>query len=284
MNNVLVVSNFNAGRKKALMHKKTLMKFLLANCEKFRFVSIDEFSELNIDEFDTIIVIGGDGTVNKVASKIIGTDKALVIIPSGTANLLAANLCIPFNLKKNLKRLKQKNIKVIDVIDVNGACCVLRTGFGYDSDIICKTVQSIKNKFGYFAYFIAGIIFALRLKKKTYEIEINDGTKQIDATCLIVANAANMYRNIISVGNNSKVDDGIFEVFILKTQNPIIFFIEFLFIILGLRRNNSRAEYYKTDKLTVKNNWCVSHVDGEKRILKGDINIKLLPNKLRVYY
>ena len=57
MNNVLVVSNFNAGRKKALMHKKALMKFLLKTCEKFRFVSIEEFNELNIEEFDTIIAI-----------------------------------------------------------------------------------------------------------------------------------------------------------------------------------------------------------------------------------
>ena len=158
MNKVLVVFNYNAGRKQAVIHKKMIHDFLFKRGYKFKFVSIDEFMSNDFDEFDTIIAVGGDGTVNKVAQMVAFTDKTLAIIPTGTANLLAAKLGIPTNLRKNLKILSKENIKKIDALKINDEQCVLRCGFGYDSDIICKTPQSLKNRFGYLAYFIAGVI------------------------------------------------------------------------------------------------------------------------------
>ena len=61
MNNVLVVSNFNAGRKKALKYRKTLQKFLLKNAKSFKFVSVDEIEPQLFLLFDSVIVMGGDG-------------------------------------------------------------------------------------------------------------------------------------------------------------------------------------------------------------------------------
>lgn len=283
MDNVLVISNFNAGRKKAILYKKLLTKFLLSNSKKFKFISIDEFDSTIISDFDTIITIGGDGTVNKAVSKIIGTSKELICLPSGTANLLAYNLGMTNSLKTNLKIVENGNKKKIDVIKINDKYSVLRCGIGYDSDIICKTPQSIKNKFGYLSYFVAGILFALRLKTKSYNLKFNGKIMKANASCIIISNASNMYRNIISTAKNSKVDDGLLDIFILKTQNPIVFFYEFIRILLNIKSNNSRAEYYQTDSIYFTNNWTACHIDGEKQILKGDTLIEIYPKKLTVY-
>lgn len=284
MKNALVVFNYNSGRKQAVLYKKMLHKFLLKRCHKFKFVSIEEFENAMSEEFDTIFAVGGDGTVNQVAKAVVGTDKTLAIIPSGTANLLAAKLGISTNLKKTLKIIDNNDVKKIDILDVNESLCALRTGFGYDSDIICKTPQSLKNKFGYFAYFIAGIIFALRLTPKTYDITMNDRDLRIKATCIIVANAANMYLDLVSVAKDSELDDGYFDVFIMKAKNPITFFFEFLRIMLNIKTNNSRAKYYKTQKMTIKNDWTTCHIDGEKTKLKDDIKINMIPEALKVFY
>lgn len=283
MNCVLIVTNFDAGRKTAVKCKKKVIDFVLNYTKSFKFVNIDEFKELDITPYDTILAMGGDGTVNKVLPYLINTDKVLGIIPCGTANLLAAKLGFSSNLAKNLKIIEKNNIKSIDVMEINEYLCALRCGFGYDSDIICKTPQSLKNKFGYFAYFIAGIIFALKLKNKEYKITIDDETKEVKASCIIIANASNMYKNIVSVGNKSELDDGIGEVFILKTENPIVFFFEFIKIALGIRKNSTIAEYKKFEKLDIKNSWQVSHIDGEKRNLKDNINTKILKKSIQVY-
>ncbi|MBO6181677.1 hypothetical protein J6O86_08340, partial [bacterium] len=61
MKNALVVFNYNAGRKKAILHKKIIHKFLLKRCSLFKFVSIDELDNTDLNGYDTIFAVGGDG-------------------------------------------------------------------------------------------------------------------------------------------------------------------------------------------------------------------------------
>ena len=283
MNCVLIVTNFNAGRKKAIKYKKKVIDFVLKYTKSFKFVDVDELKELDTAHFDTILVMGGDGTVNKVLPHLINTDKILGIIPCGTANLLAAKLGLSYNLKKNLNIIENNNIKKVDVMDINGNLSALRCGFGYDSDIICKTPQSLKNKFGYFAYFIAGIIFALRLQTKSYKIFLGGIEHNVNASCIIFANAANMYKRFGEVASNSEVDDGLIDIFILKTTNPVIFYFVFLGILFNIRKNNFAAEYYKAQNITVENSWTACHIDGEKKNLKDDINIKIINKSVKIF-
>ena len=283
MDCVLIVTNFDAGRKKAIKYKKKVIDFVLKYTKSFKFVDIDEFRETDLSPYDTIFAMGGDGTVNKVVPYIVNTDKVLGIIPCGTANLLAAKLGLSGNINKTLKILDKQNVRKIDVFDINGDKCALRCGFGYDSDIICKTPQSLKNRFGYFAYFIAGIIFGFRLKNREYKMTIDGNTKKVNASCIIFANAANMYKNIVTLGNGAELDDGLMDIFVLKITNPVIFYLEFLSIILGIRNNNSRAEYFKAKNVRIENSWLVCHIDGEKKNLKDDIDIKILEKSVRVF-
>ena len=282
MNNVLIVANFSAGRKQAIKYKKRIQKFLLIRQMYFRFINIDRLQEVDMDLFDTILVVGGDGTVNKVLPYLVNTNKILGIIPCGTANLLASKLGIN-SISKALKVIDKENLRKIDVMTVNDNLSVLRCGIGYDADIIGKTPQSLKNKFGYFAYFVAGIIFALRLKTKEYSIMLNDREGTIKASCIIVANAGNMYKNLFSIAKNCRLDDGLFDIFILKTQNPILFFIEFLKIMFNIKSNNSLAEYHKVKDLKIKNRYCLAHIDGEKMKFSEDLNFKIEHNAINAY-
>ena len=283
MKNVLVINNSNAGRKKAAKYKKLVIQFLLRKNCSFKTIEISKLTSTDFEEFDTVFAIGGDGTVNKVIPYIVNTDKVLGIIPCGTANLLAAKLNIPTNPKKALEIINHSVIKNVDVLKVQDKYSVLRLGLGYDSDIICKTPQSLKNKFGYFAYFLAGILFALRLKQKSYTIFFNDKKLSILATCIIVANAGNMYRNLVSISNNCNLQDGKFEVFILKVKNPITFFIEFLGIIFNYKNSNSKAMYFQTNELLIKKEFSTGHIDGEKQKFKDDIKINIVPKSVKVF-
>ena len=196
--------------------------------------------------------------------------------------MLAARLGIT-SISKALKVIKKEQVTNIDVMTVNNNYSVLRCGLGYDADIIGKTPQSLKNKFGYFAYFIAGIIFALRLKKKYYSIKLDNEERTVEASSIIVANAGNMYRNLFSISKEGKLNDGLLDIFILKTQNPIMFFVEFLKILLNIKTNNSRAEYLKAKEVTIKNNYCLAHIDGEKVKFTEDLKFKIVPKTISIY-
>lgn len=47
---------------------------------------------------EMIVVCGGDGTINEVVNGIAGTHTPLAILPAGTANILAKELGIPWNI------------------------------------------------------------------------------------------------------------------------------------------------------------------------------------------
>lgn len=283
MNKVLIVNNPNAGRKKAIKYKKAVIKFLLRKNVEFKSIEIDELDSDNIKNADYIIAIGGDGTVNKIIPYIINTEKVLGIIPCGTANLLAAKLEIPSSVNRALEVIEKNKISQIDTLKVNDGFSILRIGFGYDSDIIGKTPQSLKNKFGYFAYFLAGILFALRLKQKKYTLFYDNKRLSVLATCIIVANAGNMFKNLVSVSNNCALKDGLFDVFILKVKNPIMFFFEFLMILFNRKLSNSKAMYFQTSELSIKNEFITGHIDGEKRKFKGDIKFNIASQSVKIF-
>lgn len=283
MKNVLVVNNPNSGRRQALKYKKSVLKFLLGKNIRFKSIDMDEIEKTPFDKFDTVIVIGGDGTVNKIIPYVINTGKVIGVIPSGTANLLAAKLKIPANVNKALKVIENGKVTNIDTLKINDKFSVLRFGLGYDSDIICKTPQSLKNRFGYFAYFLAGILFALRLKQKHYTIFYDDKKLSIVATCIIAANAGNMFRDLFSISQKCELNDGLLDIFILKVKNPVMFFIEFLQIIFDKKSSGSKAMYFQTSNFRIKNDITTGHIDGEKTKFKDDIEINIIPKSVKVF-
>ena len=284
MKKILVVENINAGKKNAVSADKIIEEFYLGKDVELNMVGIEDVSEDNVKNSDVIITVGGDGTVNKVVPFAMKFDKPIGVIPCGTANLLSAKLKIPTNFKKALQVIENGQKLKIDVLKVNDNYSVLRTGFGYDADIICKTPQSLKNKFGYFSYFVAGVLFALRLKQQVYHLTYdNDKKLSVLATCLIIANAGNMYKNVVSISKNCRLDDGKFDVFILKVKNPILFFIEFLQIIFDKKSSNSKAMYFQTKNISIKNDYCVCHIDGEKQKIRDNIKIETIPCAVYVF-
>lgn len=284
MKKILVVENINAGKKNAVSADKIIEEFYLRKDVELNIVGIEEVSDDNVKNSDVIITVGGDGTVNKVVPFAMKFDKPIGVIPCGTANLLSAKLKIPTDIKKALQVIENGQKLKIDVLKVNDNYSVLRTGFGYDADIICKTPQSLKNKFGYFSYFVAGVLFALRLKQHVYHLTYDDDKKlSVLATCIIVANAGNMYKNVVSISKNCRLDDGKFDVFVLKVKNPILFFIEFLRIIFDKKSSNSKAMYFQTKNISIKNDYCVCHIDGEKQKIRDNIKIETIPCAVYVF-
>lgn len=68
----------------------------------------------------TIVAAGGDGTLNAIASRLIGTDVAFGVLPFGTLNHFAKDIGIPTDLDAALRTLASGNALAVDVGEVNG--------------------------------------------------------------------------------------------------------------------------------------------------------------------
>ena len=74
-----------------------------------------------IDEFkpQTVIAVGGDGTLAYVAKIILSKKIPLALIPAGSANGMARELGIPLDAEKAMEVIINRKTRLIDVIRIN---------------------------------------------------------------------------------------------------------------------------------------------------------------------
>lgn len=151
------------------------------------------------ENFDIVVAVGGDGTINEVLNGMVGTETALGIIPTGTANDLASYYHIPKDIIKASDLIVARHLQPVDVIGVNGWYYVTAGGIGLPSEVagIANAIKS-KGKSGRVIGQISGsklyilvMIYAL-LKKKAYRnplsICLNDRSLKTNALSLMMDN------------------------------------------------------------------------------------------------
>jgi YegS/Rv2252/BmrU family lipid kinase len=78
----------------------------------------------------TIVAAGGDGTVNAVASALVGTQAALGVIPLGTLNHFAKDAGIPLDLDAAVETIINGTTRLVDVGDINGRIFINNSSIG----------------------------------------------------------------------------------------------------------------------------------------------------------
>jgi diacylglycerol kinase family enzyme len=86
-------------------------------------------------EYDTLIVGGGDGSVNCAITCLYGTGKTLGVLPLGTMNLFARDLEVPAEIGPALRALAEGRVKTIDIGTLNGRYFHTLSGIGFFSQM-----------------------------------------------------------------------------------------------------------------------------------------------------
>ena len=119
---------------------------------------------------DMVCAIGGDGTVNEVASGLVHTQTALAIIPSGSGNGLARHLRIPTDPLSAIKIINRGIVQMMDYGIVNKRPFFCTCGVGFDAFISQRFAESGKR--GPISYLENVLNSSLNYHPETYEIDI----------------------------------------------------------------------------------------------------------------
>lgn len=113
----------------------------------------------NYQNYDTIVITGGDGTLNELVNALAEVDNAPSIgyIPSGTCNDVARTLNISKNVDKALDKIIKGNIFEYDIMKVNQKYCIYVCGMGIFTSTSYTTKQDAKRRMGRIAYFFNGL-------------------------------------------------------------------------------------------------------------------------------
>ena len=72
-----------------------------------------------IGKYDLVVAVGGDGTVNEIASALVGSETVMGILPYGSGNGLSRFLDIPMDTERAIKNLNNWHVEAIDAATAN---------------------------------------------------------------------------------------------------------------------------------------------------------------------
>lgn len=168
---------------------------------------------------DRVVGVGGDGTIKLLAQLLYHTPMPLGIIPAGSANGMAKELGIPENIDVALDIVVNSEPHPIDVIKINDKeICIHLSDLGLNAMLV-KQFERSKSR-GMWGYGKA-VFHMLWQKQKMYvTIQTDTQTEKRKAYMVAIANASK-YGTGATINPDGKVDDGIFEIVVVRKLNLV---------------------------------------------------------------
>jgi diacylglycerol kinase (ATP) len=240
--------------------------------------------------YDTVVAVGGDGTVNEVVNGlaraaqvdkpgIIGT---LGIIPIGTGNDFAEMSGIPLNLTEASRRLALGQTRLIDIGRVNDRFFSNECGVGFEAQVAIEA-QRLKRLRRFLVYLVAVFRALFRYRQPTMTVKWDSG--EVTQRILMVS-AGNGRRagGGFYLTPEAKFDDGLLDYMYADALSRPEILRLLPKAMNGTHIYDPAAHLGRTTRLTITSTVPVPvHCDGEILTAEAQqVDIEVLPARLRL--
>jgi YegS/Rv2252/BmrU family lipid kinase len=231
--------------------------------------------------FNVIVAVGGDGTVNEVASGLINSEGILGIIPRGSGNGVARSLHIPVTTNESLSFLLNPKMTTIDVGMINQKYFIGVGGIGYDA-LVGQKFQSFGIR-GPIPYFFIGVNEFLKYRSQCYSMEIDGEKIEREAMVIALANTR-QYGNGAIIAPEADPKDGYLNICIIE---PLSYIQATQHASLLFKGNIDSSPLYlqkrcKSANISVRDTNMHVHRDGEPDRPVRSIEVKIVEKALKV--
>ena len=174
--------------------------------------------------YDRAVCSGGDGTLDEVVTGMQQSEVNVPIgyIPAGSTNDFANSLGIPKDMVEAARVAVGDKPFPCDVGYFNGDTFVYVAAFGIFTEVSYKTPQQLKNVLGHAAYILEGAKQLHDIPSFTMQVEHDGEVFQDKFIFGMVTNSISVGGFKGMTGDDVKLDDGVFEVTLIKSpRNPI---------------------------------------------------------------
>ena len=231
---------------------------------------------------DVVVACGGDGTIHSLLPALVHRPVALGVIPIGTANDLARNWGIPFQLKRALLALLRGRPRRVDVIRTDSGTYVAgAAGLGFDAAVVQQAQWLRKVAKGILPFSIALLSEYARYSPTAVSLRAGDWEYEGPAWQILLTKIAR-YAYIFRITTSIKPDNGLMAVCLIP-QTPNLGVITALpkLPFLGLKKLPG-ALFRNTPFLEITSSppVCI-HGDGDL-IGQTPETFRVLPGALRI--
>lgn len=249
-----------------------------------KFVPVDDVMRrtLNhpIKDGATIIVLGGDGTMNTFANLLVGTKAVMAPLSGGTFNHFTRGLAVPANLDQALKNIAKARVERIDTVSVNGTYFVNNSILGlYPQSLQIRS--TLEHKYGKWPAAVVAVARTL-LRFHTYYISV-DGRSYRTPYVFIGNN--NFGLEELGLPGRKRFDGGEMSMYVAHASTR--WRIIKLTVMAAFRRLQDAEDFVVVPvakEFTIKTKrkkLRVSH-DGELSHMTTPLRYKMHPKSLRI--
>lgn len=228
--------------------------------------------------FDVLYAVGGDGTVHELAKRLIGTEIALGIVPTGSGNGFARHVGLPMETRATLGVSRTGRIVTIDTATVNGIPFVGVMGAGFDAAVAHRfgATRGLRN------YIREGIAEFAHYQPHEYEVEIDGQRRNLRAFVLTVANSS-QYGNNARIAPIASLQDGMLDVVAIDNVSVWSALPLLVRLFSGTLHRSANATLAQGKHIVIRRAaGGPAHLDGEPVELPAELDVRIVPNSLRV--
>ncbi|MFN2493070.1 MAG: diacylglycerol kinase family protein [Pyrinomonadaceae bacterium] len=234
---------------------------------------------------ETIVAGGGDGTINSVASAIIGFNKTLGVLPFGTMNHFAKDLHIPLDLEGAVQTIVSGNITKVDIGEVNGRIFLNNSSLGlYPSIVREREKQQQRLGVGKWPAYVLAAISVLR-RYPFLDIRLSVDGDQMQSRTPFVFIGNNEYEmETLNIGRRSCLDAGELSLYMTHRTGRLGLIRLALRALLGGLRQEKDFLAMCTEEIWIgtKHRRVRVALDGEVTIMEPPLHYRVRPRELRV--
>ncbi len=170
---------------------------------------------------DIVAVYGGDGTVMEAASGLMDTQMPLAILPGGTNNVMSVELGVPKDLVQAAGLIGSASAKLrsVDMGTANDQLFILRIGIGYEAEINELADREMKDRFGGFAYTLAGLKALEKPPMANYRLTLDGKVEELEGLWCMIANSGSLGIPNMDIVQGVDVGDGLLDVIVIRHRD-----------------------------------------------------------------
>ncbi len=230
--------------------------------------------------YELVVAIGGDGTMNEIASALVGTSVMFGLIPCGSGNGLGRHLGIRGPGRGAYRTLRGGRVLEMDVGLINGRPFFNVAGLGFEADI-AAAFASLKRR-GLMGYVRAGAKCWRGHRPLECTLRGDGFEQRLAVSTLAVANGS-QYGNNARIAPGAAVDDGQLNVTALPPLRWHSLLPAAMRLFGGSINRQPGAFCRSVRTLEIQTSHPVpSHVDGEPLEPTNQFHFEVRPRSLRV--
>lgn len=198
-----------------------------------------------------VVVCGGDGTINEAVNGLAGSQVPLAVLPGGTANVLAKELGIPWDIPRAaglIARAEPRRIALGQAVPLGARdeaaprwfLCV--AGAGPDGVMVYSVAAALKLRLGILAYWLEGFRQLGRYRFPHFRVTAPELDRDMDASMVIVGRTAS-YGGPFRITTRASLYDDRFEVCLITTRARLRY-LRYLPAIWSGRLRRERGVYF----------------------------------------